>query len=67
MTKMNSRVYHRCPMLFGARTAGELQKELRRRTNRRFSLTDCYFLLCGQRCFERPCCRPDYDDKGGRQ
>jgi hypothetical protein len=69
MSKMNPQVYfdrRLCPVFLGARTAGELQKEIRKRIQRRFSLVDCYFLLCGRPCSSRPCCRPDYD-KGGRR
>jgi hypothetical protein len=57
----------RCRLCIGARTAGELQKAIRKRTNRRFSLTDCYFMLCARPCFARPCCRPDHNDERGRR
>ena len=40
-----------CPTLFGARTAGELLKVLKRRDPRtRATLATCYFLLCGMPC-----------------
>jgi hypothetical protein len=52
-----------CPTLFGARTAGELLKVLKRRDPRtRATLATCYFLLCGMPCRAQPCCRPAYDD-----
>jgi hypothetical protein len=50
----------KCPKLYGAQTAGELQKVLRRRGIER-NLTQCYLILCGLPCNAHPCCRPDYE------
>lgn len=55
-----------CPKLYGAQTAGELQKALRRRGVEK-NLTQCYLILCGLPCTAVPCCRPDYSDEEGRR
>ena len=51
-----------CPTLLGARTVGELQKLLKRRSNQKFDLRDCYFLLCALPCSAEHCCRPDHKE-----
>jgi hypothetical protein len=50
----------KCPKLFGAQTAGELLKELRRRKpHTKASLTECYISLCALPCAAPECCRGD--------